>query len=142
MKQRKSSGGRRGRKNRSHEAQLVRLSAAQERIREEISRQREAALGRILPRLRRYCPLSEVGVVKPRDGKSDDLRQDYFSLEGKIRGRVTSGGYFRTDFRYAWDTLDVVELEALAKIRRWDPVQPKDPLTIIAEAFAGLHEEL
>lgn len=141
MKHRKQSSGRRGRRNRQHDTRCERHDIERQRLIEDWNRRRKVLLDRIMPRLRRFCPLSEIGVVEPRDGNLGD-RQDFYSVDGRIRGRKNSNDGFVQQHFYAWDTLYIVELAELAKIKRFDPVVPKNAMVILAEAYAGLHEEL
>lgn len=59
-----------------------------------------------------------------------------------MQGWFPTKDQFVEQFTYNWDSLDVMELERLAKIKRWDPIVPKPAMEILAEAFAGLHEDL
>ena len=140
MKRRKQSGGRRGRRNRSYHVREERHDVAHQRIVEETKRRRQAALDRILPRLRRFCPLSEIGIVAPRDGEGGD-RRVFYKIEGMVVGDLYREGFF-ISFTNDWGSIETNELERLAKIKRWDPVIPKNAMEILAEAYAGLHKEL
>jgi len=138
---RKKNSGRRGRKHRHHETRMSAREIEKERLVEARRRSRERYLSRILPRLERYCPLSQDGLCAPRDGKVEHYRTEFYSLEGKVIGTVTTEKFIPR-LTEPWDRVGITELEALAKIKRWDPVRPKNPMMILAEAAAGQHEDL
>ena len=144
MKNRKRTKGRRGRRNRAHERRVERQSIETQRLIEENQRRRKAALDRILPRLRRFGNLSEVGICAPRDGNVDSDRRIFYSVKGQERGSLQLKGrqWVRLYETTPWEKLEITVLERLAKIKRWDPIVPKNAMEILAEAFAGLHEDL
>lgn len=134
--------GRRGRRNRAHERRQGRRDFERERLIEERKRRRQEYLDRILPRLRRFCPLSSIGICAPRDGRIEPDRREFFSVEGKVAGFMSGKDHFHKQFDYGWDGLTETELADLAKVKRWDPILPKPAMEILAEAYAGLHEDL
>lgn len=113
----------------------------EQRRAEEQAKERKKLLDRILPRIERFGKLSKLGIVAPRDGKIDPYRREYWSLDGKVEGWM-NGEHFIKQFTYEWDKVDDRTLERLAKIKKFDPIEPKNPMQIIAEAAAGLHDDL
>ena len=83
-------------------------------------------------------------MVKARDGNNDEdyyRNRTYWSVDGKVTGWM-SGDQFHQQFTYAWDSIEIMALEALAKVKRFDPIMRKDPLLILAEIADGQHEDL
>lgn len=113
----------------------------EQRRAEERARERKNHLDRIMPRIERFSKLSKIGVVAPRDGKVDPHRREFWSLDGKVEGWMTGDAFYK-QFTYDWDAIDDQALARLAKIKKFDPIEPKNPMQIIAEAAAGLHDDL
>ena len=141
VKRRIESKGRRGRQNRNHSFMEDRREIMDQRRAEERAKIRKGLLNRIIPRIERYSKLSRIGVVVARDGKVDEYPHNFWTLSGRVTGYVNNG-LLRRQFTYDWDEVDDRTLEYLAKIKKFDPVEPKDCMTIIAEAAVGLHPSL
>lgn len=132
--------GRRGRRQRKALDKAAREELRQQRAIENEKKERQQAIDRIVPRMRRWCKLSEDGVVFTQDRRvATDLdRKLYLSTEGVVT--ISFDG--SRAFTRGWNGIPISRLKLIAQIRKFEIHKPKNEMLILAEAFAGLHDDL
>ena len=133
MKLRGKNSGRRGKRLRKQEARLVFLEEVKMKAEAEEKARCEEYLARIMPRMLRLCPLSEIGEI------TVTLKTSYAQVFYTVDGIKNHSGYYHC---YTWDSFSSAALEDVAKIKHFEIVRPKNPMLILAEIAAGLHETL
>lgn len=138
--------GRRGRKLQKKLDKEGRKDREKERALQNEQRERDQALKRILPRMRRWCKLSQMGVIFVEDKRIQGIadvfdRETYLSVDGPV---VMSnwGGELRVMRTIPWKDVVLFRLKHLAQIKKFQILKPKNDMLILAEAIAGFHDDL
>lgn len=131
--------GRRGRRIQKALDKEARRVLKVERALQNERKEREQALARILPRLRRWSKLSDLGIVFVT---SKDGRNTYYSLEGVADPGFWGGGESGPGIFVKWAQIHVSRLAIIAKIKKFQIFQPKNAMVVLAEAFAGRHDDI
>jgi len=139
MKSRGKNSGRRGKRVCRAAERLAHKKEKEAQYLREEKEECDGYLARILPRMKRLCALSEVGLVTlPSDPDDQDARyrrMRYYSVEG-----VRDQEYYGPTL--PWESFSNLVLKEIAKIKKFEIVKPKNVMLVLAEAAKGLHDEL